>query len=164
LTETPKQKPTAPLTRLLSSHWSPSLLLTLVLLAGFIWLGIQQHQIGQALLQQEHDTAVQSAKAQQQQALLNYYNAMSTLLTNNNLIQAQVTDEVALLADAHTQEVLRQLDPDHKAGVMRFLYQTRLINNDVHVIRTTELDLHNALCQFRQCESGRSQSSGFRSS
>jgi uncharacterized protein YjbI with pentapeptide repeats len=144
LTETPTQKPTAPLTRLLSSHWLPSLLLALVLLAGFTWLGIQQHQIAQ-LLHQQHDTAVQSAEAQQQQAwLLNYYNAMSTLLTNNNLIQAQATDEVALVADAHTLEVLRQLDPDHKVGVMRFLYQTRLINNDVHVIRTTELDLHNA--------------------
>jgi uncharacterized protein YjbI with pentapeptide repeats len=143
MTEPPTQKPTAPLARLSSSHWLPSLLLTLVLLAGFIWLGIQQHQINQALLQQ-HDTAVQSAAAQQQQAWLsNYYNTMTTLLTNNNLVQAQVTDEVALVADAHTLEVLHQLDPDHKASVMRFLYHTRLINNDVHVIRTAELDLHN---------------------
>ena len=143
--EMPVQRPKAPAMRLLSARWLPPLILAIMLLAGFTWLGVQQQQMEQASVQQQRDTAVKLAEMQQQQTwLLDYYNAMSTLLANNNLIQAQVNDEVALVADARTQEVLSQLDADHKADVMRFLYETRLINNDVHVIRTIDLDLHSA--------------------
>jgi uncharacterized protein YjbI with pentapeptide repeats len=145
LTEIPTHKPASLLKRFLSSHWFPSLMLAILLLIGFVSLGILQYWNNQALLQQQHNTAVQIAASQQQQALLlNYYTEISTLMANNNLLHAQPSDAVKLLADAQTLEVLRQLDADHKVGVMRFLYQTTLIGNDVHVIRTTEMDLHNA--------------------
>ena len=145
LAEPSTQKPESPLQHFLSSRWLPSLLLAILLVIGFVSLGILQYGNNQALLQQQRNTAVQIAASQQQQALLlNYYTEISTLMANNNLLHAQPSDAVKLLADAQTLEVLRQLDADHKVGVMRFLYQTTLIGNDVHVIRTTEMDLHNA--------------------
>src|SRR5437762_2552792 len=92
LAELPAQKTKTLLMYLLSSNWLLSLLLAVLLLIGFTWLGTKQ-QNSQTLLQQQHDITVQSAADQQQQALLlDYYNAISALLTNNNLIQSHTCE------------------------------------------------------------------------
>src|SRR5437660_11987773 len=63
------------------------------------------------------------------------------LLLYDDLLHAKPSDVKTLVIDARTKETLHALDPSRKASLMRFLYQTKLINNDVHVIDMAEADL-----------------------
>jgi uncharacterized protein YjbI with pentapeptide repeats len=65
-------------------------------------------------------------------------------MVQDKLLQAHPADAATLVADAYTTESLRKLDPDRKAELMRFLYQTKLISNDTRIINMTEDDVHGA--------------------
>ena len=123
------------------SSWLQFSLLVLILLAGCLWLNAQQRQNNLALSSQQHEIAVDQ---QRDQLLTNYIHSITDLLLYADLLHAKASDVKKLVADAHTKETLRALDPSRKASLMRFLYQTRLINNDVHVIDMAETDLHGA--------------------
>lgn len=121
--------------------WLQFFLLALFLLAGCIWLNIQQRQNYLALSSQQQQIAVDQQRGQ---LLTSYINSVTDLLLYDDLLHAKPSDVKKLVADARTKETLRALDPSRKASLMRFLYQTRLINNDVHVIDMAETDLQAA--------------------
>lgn len=120
-------------------------LLALLLIASVIWLTLQQRQMTLQLEQTQHATALQVAQNQQQETLLaNYIDAISDLMVHDKLFTAKPDDPAAVIAEARTQEVLKNLDAERKATLMRFLYSTKLIGNDYHVISMVDADLHNA--------------------
>jgi uncharacterized protein YjbI with pentapeptide repeats len=128
--------------------WLQLLLLPVILIAGMLWLSVQQYQQSQAILQmnrQQHDTAIKIAADQQQAAILaSYREHISDMLLHDKLLVAKQMDTVGLVAQVETLTALRELNPDGKAALMRFLYETKLINNDVHVISLSEADLSGA--------------------
>jgi uncharacterized protein YjbI with pentapeptide repeats len=136
----PEKSPTKPI-------WERLLLpaISIVLIASILWLGIQQNQNSQAQNKQQREIALSIAIDQQRETtLLNYRDKIADLMVNDKLLQAHPADASTLVADAYTSETLRKLDPDRKAELMRFLYQTKLISNDTHIINMTEDDLHGA--------------------
>jgi uncharacterized protein YjbI with pentapeptide repeats len=128
--------------------WLQFPVLAMLLGAGIIWLNIQQSHLALQLSQQQHTTALQIAHDQQQEALLmNYMDTISDLLVHEKLLTARPAnppDLVVVVAETRTQEVLKQLDPDRKATLMRFLFATKLINNDHRIISMLDADVHNA--------------------
>ncbi|SRR5581483_8015630 len=133
--------------RLSSTFWSwlQLPLVVIVLVAGFLWLGNQQNQANLQLSRQQHDTAIQVANNQQQEAILqDYTDTISNMMINNKLFTATSTDIVKSVAQARTTEALSRLDADHKATLMQFLYDTKLINNDHRIISMIGVDVHGA--------------------
>src|SRR6266566_3720078 len=128
--------------------WLQFPVLAMLLIAGIIWLNIQQSQLSLQLSQQQRATALQNAHDQQQEALLmNYMDTITNLIVHDKLLTARVAnppDAVVVVAGARTREVLKKLDPDRKATLMRFLYETKLINNDHRIISMFGADLQHA--------------------
>jgi uncharacterized protein YjbI with pentapeptide repeats len=125
--------------------WLHLLLVPVILIAGFGWLSIQQAQSNLQLSRQQHDTTLQIADAQQQATTLSNYEAsISDMMLHDGLRTSQPHSTVALVAEVDTATTLRQLEPAGKGSLLRFLYETALINNDTHVIGLSELDAHNA--------------------
>lgn len=126
-------------------EWLPLPVLLIVLIATIIWSAIYQTQNSLTISRQQHDTAVSIAADQQREAILtNYMDKISDMLVHDKLLQASNSDVSKIAADAYTLAALRGLDPDRKASLMRFLYQTKLIGNDSHIISMREADVHNA--------------------
>jgi len=125
--------------------WLQLLLLPVLLVAGILWLSIQQNQLSLQMNSQQHDTALQIANDQQQAAILtNYRDHISNMLLHDKLRESKQMDTVRLVAQVETLAALRELDPDGKASLMRFLYEAKLINNDFHVINLSEADISGA--------------------
>jgi uncharacterized protein YjbI with pentapeptide repeats len=127
--------------------WERLLLLMLgvFLLASVLWVGIQQNQSSNMLSKQQRDLALSTALDQQREALLsNYRDKIADLMVHDNLLKAHPTDPGVLVANAYTIETLRMLDPDRKAALLRFLYQTNLISNDRRIVSMREADVSGA--------------------
>jgi uncharacterized protein YjbI with pentapeptide repeats len=127
--------------------WITPFLLSLivVLLAGILWLLLQQNALERQSMVQQQTVARQVAQAQQQQTLVtNYINNISTLMVQNKLLTAPITDPARVSAQAQTLVILQELNRDDKGILMRFLYQTKLINNDYHIISMVGADLRGA--------------------
>ncbi len=125
--------------------WLQFALLALILIVGMLALNIQQMLSSNALSRQQREMAVQSADEQRREnQLTSYINAMSDLLVHDKLLDSKPGDPARRVADSRTSEVLRALDAERKAAVMRYLYTTQLISNDRQIISTYELDLRGA--------------------
>jgi uncharacterized protein YjbI with pentapeptide repeats len=112
---------------------------------GVIWNGIQERMLLEALRRQQGTTQQQVAQAQQQETILQaYMDKISDLLVHDKLLQAKVTDPAKIATDAYTHDALPRLDADHKAELMRFLYQTKLLSNDSTIIDLKDVDIHGA--------------------
>jgi len=125
--------------------WMQFPLFVLLLIASVIWLSIQQGRIALQIELQQHTTALMITQNQQQEALLNnYIDAISDLMVHDKLFTAKPNDPAAVIAETRTQEVLNKLDPNQKATLMSFLYGTKLIGNDYHIISMIGANLHAA--------------------
>src|SRR5216683_2985821 len=128
------------------------LAIPLVLALGTLWFVARQSQMSDALIKNQHDTALaisqqqrDTARAiaedQQREATLNtYLDRMSELLLNQNVHDPKVRQ----LARARTVTALRSLDPFRKGVLVQFLYESGLINNAHPVVDLTGADLSNA--------------------
>jgi uncharacterized protein YjbI with pentapeptide repeats len=125
--------------------WLQLLLLPVVLVAGLLWLNIQQNQTSIQLANQQRTQALKIAQDQQQTMLVtNYMNSISDMLLHEKLLHSATIADVRVVAQAETITTLSQLDPQHKGMVIRFLMQTELINNDFRVISLRGADLRGA--------------------
>ncbi len=143
LSEVPATKPISPTKPI----WERLLLpiLGIILIASVLWNGIQQNQNSRTLSNQQRDMALSTAADQQRETLLlNYRDKIADLMVNNNLLKARPSDASTLVAHAYTLETLRKLDPDRKAALLRFLYQTKLISNDTRIVDMSEADAQGA--------------------
>lgn len=125
--------------------WLQLLLVPVILLGGILWLGIQQRQDNQQLVQQQRATTTSIAAQQQQDALVaNYQNQITDMMLHDNLLKAQAISPASQVAQVRTLSVFRQANPASKAILLRFLYDTNLINNDFHIISMRGVDVTNA--------------------
>lgn len=122
--------------------------LTLIIVGALLWSSQQQQETAQRLSGQQQSNTIAREKDQQDESrLVNYMNNIGDMLVHNNLLQARGTDIVKAVAQAQTQATLVQLDPVRKAVLIHFLYDTKLISNDYHVISLVDIDVHNAEMQ-----------------
>lgn len=125
--------------------WLQLLLLPIVLLACLVWYTVQQTQVISQLSSQQKETANKISQDQQQAAILaNYIGRISDMLLHDKLLHSSPIDDVRVIAQAQTYTALQQLDPERKAVLLRFLMQTKLINNDFRVINLRDADLRGA--------------------
>ncbi len=98
----------------------------------------QQNQLSE----RQHQTDIQIAQDQQQEAALqNYIDHISGLLLNNKLRQSNVGDEVQNVARAETLTTLPRLSADRKRSLLQFLYESGLIN-----VKNVIVKLNSANC------------------
>src|SRR5207247_2943022 len=93
-----------------------------------ISLADRQHALDQDLAQQQH--AIDQSYALDQQhgtTLQTYIDNIQDLLLHGNLLEANSTNAVAILARARTTTALLGLDPGRKGRLVQFLYEARLI-------------------------------------
>jgi uncharacterized protein YjbI with pentapeptide repeats len=120
-------------------------LLPIVLTVSLLWIGFRQNQTELLLGKQQRETSTTIAQEQQQAALFaNYMDHISTMILTNKLLHSTPIDDSRVVAQAQTLTTLSQLDPQHKGLLLRFLMQTKLINNDLRVINLRDADLHGA--------------------
>ncbi len=120
--------------RSVTPAWMP-LFLFLVLLCGTAtWLMVLSSQRATAISRQQQAALQVTTEQQDQALLLTYTNDISDMLMHNDLLHAKPDDAVRILANARTQETLRQLDPTSKRTLILFLYDTKLLDDDYHII------------------------------
>ena len=96
---------------------------------GTLLISLQQTQSSQQASERQHQTDIQIANDQQQEATLQtYLDNMSNLLLNHQLLESKNPgDEVRVVARSWTLTTLRRLDPTRKQVVLKFLYEAGLI-------------------------------------
>ncbi len=125
--------------------WLQLLLVPVILIAGLLWLNLQQDQTGVALGKQQRENELKIAQEQQQMMLVtNYIDRIGDMLLHEKLLHSATIDDVRVVAQAETMTLLPQLDGKRKGMVVLFLMQTKLINNDFRVISLREADLRGA--------------------
>jgi uncharacterized protein YjbI with pentapeptide repeats len=125
--------------------WFQLLLVPALLIAGLLWLNLQQDQTSIALGRQQRENELKIAQEQQQMMLVtNYIDRIADMLLHEKLLHSATIDDVRVVAQAETMTLLPQLDGKRKGMVVLFLMQTKLINNDFRVISLREADLRGA--------------------
>jgi uncharacterized protein YjbI with pentapeptide repeats len=96
---------------------------------GTLLISLQQTQSVQQASQRQHQTDIQIANDQQQEATLqSYLDHMSDLLLTHQLLASKhAGDEVRDVARIWTLTTLRRVDPTRKQVVLKFLYEAGLI-------------------------------------
>ncbi|HEY4033385.1 MAG TPA: ABC transporter permease [Ktedonobacteraceae bacterium] len=120
--------------------------LILFVIGAVIWFS-QQHYQTNVLLRQQQRAVLAAAEEQRETRLLNNYKqSISFMLTHDHLLSAKATEPTGAAVSARTQKMLRQLNCGHKAELLRFLYRSRLIDDDFHVVSLQGDDFHG--CRF----------------
>jgi ABC-2 type transport system permease protein len=134
---------------LLSARW---LFTGLILLAigGTIWFSEQQHQADTLRVQQQQQAALATAEDQRETRLLNDYMLRISSLVPQDLQHAKTTNvgisnSTRATATALTQKLLGELNTEHKARLLRYLHERKLIDDDFRVV-----NLHGA--DFQGCK------------
>ncbi len=123
---------------------------------GVWWLSRLQQQRDQLLADQraqaDHDAAERRAQAdrlavldnQRESALKEYFDNMSELLLEKNLLKSDPDSEVRIVARILTLTVLHRLDNNRKRNVLQFLQESRLIEADKAIVDLNGANLGDA--------------------
>jgi hypothetical protein len=141
--------------------WVSLLLLPVIVLGGLAWLGVlgmQQNQASARLLQAQRDqqaATVRAAVEQREEAILQeYLGRIADLMAHDKLLHSAPIDDSRTVAQALTLTTLRQVGPARRGLLVRFLFETKLINNDYKVVTLREADVSGALLRgadIRDC-------------
>lgn len=102
----------------------------------------QQNKLSITANERQHQTDLQIASDQQQEATLEaYLDRMSDLLLTNNLLNSKPGDEVRQIARARTLTTLSRLNSDRKGTVLQFLYGARLIIGENGIVSLLDANL-----------------------
>ena len=124
---------------------APRLMAALILLVmgAEIWFSEQQHRMDILLRQQQQQAALAVAEEQRETRLLNdYTRRISSMIAQNPHMYVKTTDPARVTASTLTQETLRQLNPEYKVALLRYLYKLKLIDDDFHVVSLKGADFH----------------------
>ena len=103
-----------------------------------IWITERQGQTSEAANKQQHETDMQIAEDQQQEAALQtYFDKMSELLLEKRLRESEQNAEVRNIARARTLTVLRRLDAERNRSLLQFLSESGLIRKGRAMISLT---------------------------
>ena len=112
-------------------NWLNLLLIPLLLGAAALWLTNSWRQ-----------TQLDIARLRDERAMIEgYFDRLTDLLLNKNLRQSNSDDETVRAARAHTLTTLRNLNPDDRGQVVRFLYESALLNAAEPIIDLQAADL-----------------------
>jgi uncharacterized protein YjbI with pentapeptide repeats len=116
--------------------WIKLLVVPAVLAGGGLWFNAQQRAREQQLANERA----------QDEALQGYLDGMSQLLTDEKrpLHRARPGDSLSTVARARTLTVLTKLDGTRKGILLRFLYESGLLNKDTPVFQISRADLSGA--------------------
>jgi uncharacterized protein YjbI with pentapeptide repeats len=121
---------------------------TIGLVVGGAWKVIQYYQDQRkedVRIAQQTERDRQNTLDQERQATLqNYLDHMSDLLLKNNLNEVKSNDVIARVATAQTLTALKNLDGTRKGILVRFLYESDLINDQASIINLSSADLSSA--------------------
>jgi hypothetical protein len=111
----------------------------------------QQAQLSNAATEKQHQTDIQIATDQQQEVTLQtYLDRMSNLLLTNHLHESKPGDEVRNVARAITLTALQNLNSLRKGILLRFLYESGLVNVGNQIVDLDGVDLSGVdVSQFR---------------
>ena len=116
--------------------------LLLLVMGVLIWSN-QLHRMEVQPRQQPQNAVLVAAEQQRNTHLLNdYEERISFMLTHDNLLHSQATEPVRVTANELTQETLREVDPTHKAVLLHFLYDSKLIDDEFHIISLEGANFH----------------------
>jgi uncharacterized protein YjbI with pentapeptide repeats len=112
--------------------------------AGF-WFTSQQQKYQQDI-EDQRAAAERNIEEQRAQdaALQAYLDQMSALLLEKNLRDSEEDSEARRLARARTLTVLERLSPDRKGSVVRFLYESALVQKGNPIVDLATANLSNA--------------------
>jgi hypothetical protein len=88
----------------------------------------------------ENTRAVEEERAQND-ALQKYLEQMGQLLTKEELRGSEEGSDARVLARSQTLTVLQGLGPDRKRSLLRFLYESHLIDDDDPIVKLAGADL-----------------------
>jgi hypothetical protein len=114
--------------------WLELLIIPAVLAGGAMWF---------SRAEREAEREIASDRLQEV-ALQAYLDKMTELLLEKDLRTSEADDEARAVARARTLTVLRQLDGERRATLLRFLYEAKLINKDDTVVELHMADLSQA--------------------
>ncbi|GCE09780.1 pentapeptide repeat-containing protein [Dictyobacter aurantiacus] len=113
--------------------WMQLLIVPVALAIGALLFNQAASKNEQKIAQQRDQTALDIAADNQREALLQtYLDRMSELLLDRHLLTKDVKNEIRNIARARTLTVLSRLDADRKGSLLQFLYESDLINIDIH--------------------------------
>jgi hypothetical protein len=125
--------------------WLDLLLIPLVLAAGALWFSRAERRNEQAMAEARAERERQIAAENAQEAALQaYLEQMSTLLLERKLRTSTEADNVRDVARVWTLTVLRRVQGERKGVVLRFLYESGLIEQANAVISLGGTDLRGA--------------------
>lgn len=125
--------------------WLQLLILPVVLASGGVWLNFQQTRANGIATTQQHQTDLQIAENQQQEAALEAYLAhMAELLLDKRLKESQPGSGTREVARARTLTVVWRIGKYRKGILLKFLYEAGLIRSGEPVIDLAEADLSHA--------------------
>jgi len=114
--------------------WLELLIIPAVLAGGALWFNRAERKAEREIA----DERLREA------ALQGYLDKMTELLLEKDLRKSGAADEARAVARARTLTVLRQLDGERRATLLRFLYEAKLINKDDTVVELHLADLSQA--------------------
>src|ERR1051326_4390506 len=119
--------------------WLQLLIVPVVLASAAFWFNAQQRQAA-SLEQQRIEREI--AQDQQRETMLQgYLDRMAELLLKEHLRSSKEDEEIRHVARARTLTILRQLDPERKTALFRFLSEAQLVGDGHHIIPLTFTDL-----------------------
>ena len=112
-------------------NWLNLLLIPILLVAAALWLTNSWRR-----------TQLDIARIRDERAMIEgYFDRLTDLLLNKNLRQANPDDEAARAARAHTLTTLRNLAPEDRGQVVRFLYESALLDAAEPIVDLQAADL-----------------------
>lgn len=125
--------------------WLDLLIVSAVLAAGGLLLNrsARRSELERAESQREQDLRI--AEDNRNQATLNaYYDKMAELILKYHLKEGQKGEECRSIFNARTLATLREIDGERKGSLLRFLYESGLIEKDCATVSLSLADLSQA--------------------
>jgi len=120
--------------------------LVLLAIGGEIWFSEQRHQAEVLQIQQRREAAANAAEGQRETQLLNdYTRQVSSMIPQNlpqNLLSVKLPNSTRVKATMLTRNTLLQLNCEHKATLLRYLFTKKLIDDDFLVVNLQGADFH----------------------
>jgi uncharacterized protein YjbI with pentapeptide repeats len=111
--------------------WLELLIVPLALAGGALWFEWRQGKTEREIAREKRYDATLEA----------YFDRMTTLLLDKDLRDSGEDDEVRKIARTRTGIVMRRLDGERNAHIIRFLSEAGLISTDSPLVRWQEIDL-----------------------
>jgi hypothetical protein len=120
-------------------------IIPVVLVIGGYFLSKRQKVTELKIARDERESERRIAKDRdEEQALQTYFSEMSKLLLEHKLRESGEESEQGSLARSRTLTTLRRLNPERKAALLLFLYESQLIAGDAPLVSLYNADLSGA--------------------